>query len=299
MSANNTQLSSAASFDVKNMIFSEPVVGNIPDSKPAISFKRVMISTRNDDGSTGELILPTEEVFTYGVSENLDQKSGEVNGYVLPLCLHSKSGATAAEQKFVEVFNAIVDRCKDYLLTNKEKVELYDLEPNDLKKFNPIYYKKDKGKIIDGAIPTLYGKLITSKKSGIVTKFYDANTGEQLNAMELLGCYGTAVAAIKFESIFIGSKVSLQVKVYECDIKPQSSGMKRLLRRPAPQQEVRVETKASIPASDDSDDDAGSLVYKESPKTPEKKKPVRNVKTVKKPAAKPVVSKASDDEDDD
>ena len=36
---------------------------------------------------------------------------------------------------------------------------MYDLESADLKKLNPLYYKKEKGKVIDGSTPTLYPKL--------------------------------------------------------------------------------------------------------------------------------------------
>jgi Protein of unknown function (DUF2738) len=257
---NSTQLVSATGYDVKNMIFSEPLGGTIPDSKPAINFSRIMISTKNKDGTEGELILPTTELFTFGVGENLNQETGKVNGYVLPLCLHNKNGPSADEEAFVETFNNIVDNCKKYLIENKETLGQYELEMNDLKKFNPLYYKREKGKIVEGSGPTLYGKLITSKKNGIITKFYDAATGEILNPLDLLGTYSFAKAAIKFESIFIGNKISLQVKVYECDIRPSNTGMKRLLKRP--ESDSRILNKVpekSIPYSID-DDDSGSIV---------------------------------------
>ena len=255
----STQLVSANGYDVNNMIFSEPLVGTIPDSKPSISFSRIMISNKNKDGTEGELIVPTSELFTFGVGENLNQETGKVNGYVLPLCLHNKNGPSSDEEAFVETFNNIVDRCKKYLIDNKETLGQYELELNDLKKFNPLYYKREKGKIVDGSGPTLYGKLITSKKNGIVTKFYDSTTGESLNPLDLLGTYSFAKAAIKIESIFIGNKISLQVKVYECDIRPSNTGMKRLLKRP--ESDSRILNKVaekSIPYS--IDDDSGSIV---------------------------------------
>ncbi len=63
MTTENTQITSAIGYDVKNIIFSEPVSGSIPDSKPKIEFKRINISTKNADGTTGELILPTGRLF--------------------------------------------------------------------------------------------------------------------------------------------------------------------------------------------------------------------------------------------
>lgn len=298
MSIESTQLVSAQSYDVNNMLFSEPSVSTIPDSKPAISFQRVMINTKNSDGSNGELILPTEEVFTFGVSENLNQETGKVNGYVLPLCLHNKNGPTKAEDDFVKTFNSIVERCKKYLMDNKEKLGQYELEMADLKKLNPLYYKKEKGKIVDGQGPTLYGKLITSKKSGIITKFYDMTSGESLNALDLLGTYAYARAAVKFESIFIGNKISLQVKIYECDIKPSNTGMKRLLRRPEGDSRVLTQTPAkSIPFSLD-DEDNGSIVDDDSVDK-EEEEPVKEVpKKVVKKVIKKVVKKKSDEDDE-
>ena len=76
MSENNTQLTSAIGYDTSNMRFSEPVLGSIPDSKPAISYRRINITTINPDGTEGELIIPTDEVFSYGVGENTNIETG-------------------------------------------------------------------------------------------------------------------------------------------------------------------------------------------------------------------------------
>ena len=230
----NTELISANSYDVSKMIFSDPIEGAIPDS--TIKYKRINISTLNDDGSVGELVLPTEKVYSYGVSENINMNSGKVDGYVLPLVLFNKNGASDEEKNFVDTFNNIVEKCKEYLLDNREELGQYELEKNDLKKLNPIFYKRDKGKIVDGSPPTLYAKLIVKKdkKDGnkIISVFFDEDTGDNVNPLDLLGksCYARAV--IKFESIFIGNKISLQVKLYEAEIKTINTGMRRLLPRP-------------------------------------------------------------------
>ena len=121
MNSNPPQLNSAESFDVNKIIFSKPQDGSIPDSKPAITYKRINISTLNDDGSVGELIVPTERLYSYGVSENTNMDTGKVNGYVLPLVLHDKNGVTNEQKAFVETFNNIVEKCKEYLLENKEE----------------------------------------------------------------------------------------------------------------------------------------------------------------------------------
>jgi len=83
----NTQLTSASGYDTKRMLFSEVQNGSIPNSTPQINYKRINIQTRNEDGTTGDLILSTSKLFSFGVSENTDPNTGKVNGYVMPLCL--------------------------------------------------------------------------------------------------------------------------------------------------------------------------------------------------------------------
>lgn len=250
-----TQLTSAFGYDTKNMLFSDPIPGSIPNSP--ISFKRITITTINPNGSIGELIIPTERLFSFGVGENKSMDTGKTNGYVMPLCLHSKDAPTQQEKKWTETFNNIVEKCKDHILENKDSIEQYDLERNDLKKLNPLYYKKDKGKVVDGTGPTLYAKLIVSKKLDKITSIFFNSDGDDVNPLDLLGKYCYTTAAIKIESIFIGNKISLQVKLYEAEVKLAQNGMKRLLR-PAttPKRVLNSATSSAAPQLEDSNDDS-------------------------------------------
>uniref|UniRef100_A0A6C0D140 Uncharacterized protein n=1 Tax=viral metagenome TaxID=1070528 RepID=A0A6C0D140_9ZZZZ len=296
----DTKLTSANGYDVSRMLFSDPQVGTIPDSKPSISYKRINISTRNSDGTVGELIFPTERLFSFGVCENLNPDTGKVNGYVMPLCLWNKDGASKEEKAWTDTFNNVVEACKDHLIKIREEIEQYELERNDLKKFNPLYYKRDKnnkGKILTDAGPTLYAKLITSKKQDkIVTTFFGSNN-EELNAMDLVGKYCYTRAAIKIESIFIGNKLSMQVKLYECEVQPVQSGMRRLLDRP--QSNPIVQTIDTGKSAMNDDEDIGSLngsdeETQKSVATPQPRAP-SPPKVVKK-VIKRVVRKSGDDE---
>ena len=106
----NTQLTAASGYDPKSrMVFSEPISGSVPDTK--IEFKRINISTRNDDGSVGELILPTERLFSFGVSENVSQDTGKVTGYTFPLCLWTRDNPTAQEKAWTDTFDRVVEAC--------------------------------------------------------------------------------------------------------------------------------------------------------------------------------------------
>ena len=308
--SDNTQLTSVHDYDVKRMIFAAPAAGIIPNSKPPVAYKRINISTKNEDGTVGELILPATTLFSFGVSENTDPATQTVNGYVLPICLHNRDGATPDEEQWVTTFNAIVDHIKKHLITHRDDIEMFELEMSDLKKLNPLYYKKDKnnkGKAVEGVGPTLYAKLIIQKKlNKVISQFYD-ETGAAIDAMSLIGKYCFVTPAVKIESIFVGSKISLQVKLYETKVKLVESGMKPLMKRPEGQSLVKsVSSSASsrpmladdadipdeIPNSDDESSSASSSSSNNKKKSPEKKV----VKKVVKPAAKKeVVPEPEDD----
>tara|TARA_B100000073_G_C23669589_1_gene548036 strand:+ start:287 stop:1189 length:903 start_codon:yes stop_codon:yes gene_type:complete len=250
-----TTLTTASGYNPKDMIFSKPEVGNIPGS--ALTFKRIRIGTKNPDGTTGDLIIPTHEVFSFGVQENTDMNSGAVNGHVMPLCLWNKNGASDEEREWTDTFDQIVENCKDHVMNVKDEIEKYDLEKSDLKKLNPLYWKREKGKIVEGMGPTLYAKLLESKKTNsILTLFTDSETNEDIDPLGLKKQYCYVTGAIKFESIFIGNKISLQVKLYEAVIRKLSSGPKRLLR-PNATQRVTMKAAESVESAIGVDDDSG------------------------------------------
>ena len=225
----------------------------------------------NDDGSFGELIIPTSRLFSFGVSENTSQETGKINGYTFPLCLWNKDGHSDEEKEWTDLFDKIVDKCIDHLVENKEEIDMFDLTRSDLTKskggLNPLYWKKekhtnDKGKTelrnVPNSGPTIYTKLIVSKKNDkFLSQFFDTND-EPINALDLMGKYCYTKAAIKIESIFIGSKISLQVKLYEAVVEPITNGMKRLLR-PTAQPTLSIPDMSSLKLHNNTDDD-GSLI---------------------------------------
>jgi hypothetical protein len=240
----NTVVTTVKDYDTNRMIFTEPTSGSIPDSTPKIEFKRINIQTKNEDGTVGDLVISTSRLFSFGVSENKSQETGKVNGWTFPLCLWSRDGPTEHEKDFTDTFTAIVDKCIEHLVENKEEIEMYDLQKSDLEKskggLNPLYWKKEKYtdpktkkvslRVVPGSGPTLYTKLIYSKKNEkFLSQFYNMND-ESVNPLDMMGKYCYTTSAVKIESIFIGSKISLQVKLYEAVVEPTSAGMKRLIQ---------------------------------------------------------------------
>jgi len=309
MSNNKTQITPIKGYDVNRMVFSEAISGAIPDSKPKIEFKRINISTKNEDGTVGELILPTSRLFSFGVSENMSQETGKVNGYTFPLCLWNRESPTEEEKAWTDLFDKIVDKCVDHLVDNREEIEMFELSKADLTKskggLNPLYWKKEKhtneqGKtvmrVVPGSGPTLYTKLIFSKKNDkFLSQFFDIND-EPLNALDLMGKYCYTNAAIKIESIFIGSRISLQVKLYEAVVEPTSSGMRRLLSRPKVQSKVleHMQNGDEGPPSMNMipDDDVGSLIGSDN-EDGEENAPKSPAKPVARKVIKKIVKKTA------
>jgi hypothetical protein len=270
MSFENTQLTNITKkFDTKNLIFGKPRDGSIPNS--TVVFKRIPIGVRNPDGTLGELVIPTtENLYSFGLSPNTNMTTGKIDGYTLSLCLWNKDAPTDEQKVWVDNFTKIIDSIKDYLISHRDNFEKYDLDMAELKKFNPLYYKTEKGKRVEGAGPVLYPKVLQNKKNDIITTPFCNEHGEDIDPMTLLNKACKATAAIKIESVFIGAKISLQVKVYEAQVKLFDNSVKRLLRKPeasskvvmedaADDHEDVVEAAAENAADDQNDDDDGSV----------------------------------------
>jgi hypothetical protein len=273
----NTQLTPAEGYDTKNIIVAEPKVGEVQanpskeaQSKgkeaPAVNYLRIAVSTRNPDGTVGDLVLPTEELFSFGVGENTSQETGQVTGHTMSLCLWSRdrtSGKytpTKAQLAWSTTYLNIIAKIKSVMIEYHAKGMLgdgawrfassdEDAEENggmtaavfrgNLSSLNNLYWGKGKksAKLIEEGVyengPTLYAKIIESKKKGkVLSQFYDY-AGNELDPFKtLVGVYYNTFSAIKIESVYVGAKISLQVKLTEANCKLFESGVPKLLSRP-------------------------------------------------------------------
>jgi hypothetical protein len=233
-------------YDLNRLVFCETVAEKIPSAvetaKPMVNY-RINIQDRRADGKLQDLLVRTEDLFCFGVSESFDQKTGELNGYSLPLPMWNQEGATASQLYFTDFLEkTFLEKVKDHLLTVKKTFKRADLEIGDLKKMKIFYRKKDD----DGAVnpndpPTWYPKLIASKKKNmkIVTRFYQMDesgnscideSGDpiELDPIRLKEKWGRAKAVVKIEGIYIRSEgASVQCKVWEADYRPTESALPR------------------------------------------------------------------------
>lgn len=238
----NVQLSEVSNFDVEKIIFSEAKESNIPGSY------RITIGTQYANKSVGPLIFTTDTVYSFGIQENKSlDKPVRTTGYSIPLCLWNQEGPTEYQKQFIDTLEKVSDHIKKYMLKPevKKSVKKYDLVESDLRKFSPLWYKKEDGEIVQGKGPMLYPKLMCNKNLEIYTDIADQN-GVNLDAMTLINQKCRVRACIKIESIFIGSKISLQVKVMELEVQQQGNQRQRLICKQAPEGNATVFEKADV-----------------------------------------------------
>jgi hypothetical protein len=251
-----SQLVTPSDFKADTLRFQKPINGGSPNTF------RIPISAFKDGRNLPSLFIATPSVYSFGVSpqanigEKVDENLSNVKYYTIPMCLHTKTGATPEEEKFVDFFNQIVDACKTFLCSKAINEELGKFGDDqitlaDLKKLNPLYYKKDKGVVVAGTGPVLYPKLIMRKDGqSCVTSFTDSSHTHH-DFKSLINRRMHVRGALKLESIFVGSKVSLQFKVYEVNYKALStSGPVRLLA------DLPVQCPSTDNANDDQEDDS-------------------------------------------
>lgn len=227
----DTQLSEFQNFNFNNVIYYKPETINLSDSDNV--FRKVKICVKNSDGSFGDLVFSApKNLFSFGIQE-LKDGNGNVSGYIMPISLWKKKEPTDEENKFIEVLQKIID-------LSKEQIEKYIDDSVDTKRFSPLSYKKTENESDEKKSPILYTKLIFNKKDQkISTLFIDENSNLEINPTNILNkkCYITG--AIKIESIFLGDKVTLQIKLYEAIVKVIKHS-KRLLSNDRKKQ-VKVE----------------------------------------------------------
>lgn len=227
-------LSQLSEIKKSDIILSPLQVNNIPNSK--LTYKKVLIGL-SKNGVQSDFIVSTLESFCFGLKENTAMNNpDEITGYTLPLALWNREGPSVEQRAWTDNFTRIIENIKELLLERKEEYELYTLEMSDLKKFgNKLYWKRERGQIVEGTGPTLYAPLMISKKNdtfSIRTEIFDSE-GNQIDPFRLKDNYCKAKIALKIESIYFGNSISLQLKVLEAKVAfMENSGRSLLVDEP-------------------------------------------------------------------
>ena len=131
---------SMENFDPDDLVFECVKEGKMSDGT---SFKKIPISVRRSDGTTGPLYIATDTCFSFGI-----QKDSKYGGYSIPLVLMDKNNPTDKQRRFVRVIKEIMSAChptpKSCLYGKKDPIMYvkidYDKEYND---FLTYFYERE------------------------------------------------------------------------------------------------------------------------------------------------------------
>lgn len=294
MSVEHNKLSNVSTFDVNRIVFSKvqkKIVNNISYSSINIKVKNVKNGSKDLDGTIGDLVFATTEVWSPGVQEN----KYAAGTWSMPLFLFGLNGATEDEKTFLDTFNSVVEYAKNHIVSVKNEIGRPKLstDSESFDKFNPLWFKrnKDTNEIAENSSPVFYVKLMQNKKTGqVLSRFVDVNSRKIISFEEMQNkkCY--AKAAIKFESIFINAKtISLQIKLVDASVRTKSNiqyyETSNALESDDSKDEDILSEDFNQSASIDNkqteksdDEDSGSVVDSDEEQEPEKELPPIDVK---------------------
>ena len=215
-------------FNTDNIVFSKPETNTVPGQK--ISYKRIRLNYKQGDDLHDLILESPPNLLSWGLAEQHDMVTSQLTGYQLPICLWSKNGPSSTERLFTDTIDKICEYTKKYLIDHKEEIEMYNLDLSDLKRFNPLYWKTEKGKIVEERGPTLYAKCLYNKTDQkINTIFINEDLRNNVNPLSILDKQCFVKFALRIESIFFGTKISLQVKLHEVLFRPKERVLHSLL----------------------------------------------------------------------
>lgn len=222
------------------------------------------------------LVFSSEEVFSFGVSRNtLDTNN---ISYQISLCLYDRESPKDEEIKWAAKYEELASICRDYL----KKSEFKKLK-GVIDTMKGLSWKGNEIGDADG--PKLYPKIMfNQKKEEFITVFTDENEDENDDIIKdprtILDKRGRVRVALRFESIFVGSKVALQVRVNDVLISSWIEAYKSraLITRRGRPSTFNKNSKVSDKSEEESDLNSSSDEDEEEEET----KPVKRVvKTIK------------------
>lgn len=211
----STQLSDYKTYDMDNLI--------LQPTEKRTDVRKIRILTHNLDGTRGELIFSSPRLLSFGVQQIHDGDT--LVGYQMPLVLWGKNGPTPDEKTFASTMERITQVLKEDILHHREEWDKPNLTENDLDRLNPLYYKPN-------TAPLLYVRLNTFRNDDslrIRTLFLDDSTKQTIDPLMLLNKRCLVHAAIRLESIILGSKVRFQLKLLEARVRFLDHGFKSIL----------------------------------------------------------------------
>ena len=153
-------------------------------------------------------IAPKEKVFEYPAAERLKnmlkREFKEISfSYRVKESPSISIFGFSINQFDTDKFEEICDYIVNYLVENRSSFGKHDLISSDLRKFNPLYWKTEKGVRVENKGPTLYAKCVYNKKKETIdTLFMDELNRIRVNPLSIIGKHCYVQFALKIESIY-------------------------------------------------------------------------------------------------
>jgi hypothetical protein len=242
-----TSLVDLNNYDLSNLYFDTPNELEIQQGNKTIKYFKIPIGSKTDKG-IGELIIDFPHFcHSFGIDE-FQNEAGKATNHSVSLSLidiNAPEDEKAKQLTLVTAFQSLVEQMKKHLIQVKKEIKKPTLEMNDLKKLCPVNQSiDDEGKPKGEAwyfSPKLMERKIYNKDDPsdiqvkMDTKFYmDDQTDEkgdpvEVSPLEFIGKkHFKFRGAIKIDNIYIGSKISIQCKVYDGVVSTISKERKRL-----------------------------------------------------------------------
>lgn len=282
ISKKNTELYDFSLYNPDNIVFCDPVKVKIPGG--SFNIVKIPILCKYAKRKNGEIVLDDKgfivaddnaigkcafmfpEMFSFGVSENIDNATKQLTGYQLPLTLYSKEGATSEQLKCHDNIKRIIERAKEFLVKNRSKIGKPTCnDVRDFKDLDKVVYQKmdEDGQPMPDSIPTINPKLIyykervdsetgVTKPASLSTVFYnedevdEAGNVVEVDPLEYLSNSSqkkyklcNVKPVIDFDSMCVAAKTSMKLTIPEAFVKTIQSGQSRLLSN-RPRQQFQV-----------------------------------------------------------
>ena len=239
-----TELIDLSTYDLNQLYFDTPNELETQQGNKSIKYYKVNVGNQTKHG-VGEFIFDVPFFcHSFGVDE-FQNEQGKVTNHSISLSLIDMNNPTEEQTELVSNFSRLIEKIKEHLLVVKKEIKKPTLEKSDLKKFNPMYQSLDEDGNPKGTAwyfsPKLMERKIYNKDDPtdiqikMDTKFYaDEQFDEKENPIEIspLEFVGKKHfkfrGAIKIENIYIGSKISLQCKVYDGVVRHVTNERKRM-----------------------------------------------------------------------
>lgn len=239
-----TELIDLSTYDQSNLFFDAPQEMEIQQGNKTIKYYKINLGNKTSSG-VGEFVFNIPFFcHSFGVEE-FQNEQGKVTNHSVGLSLVDMNQATEEQMALVSSFGTLIQRIKDHLYSIRKEIKKPTLDSSDLKTFNPMHQSLDEDGNPKGNAwyfsPKLMERKIYNKEDPsdiqikIETSFYSDDQVDakgnpiEISPLEFLGKkHFKFRGAIKIENVYVGSKISLQCKIYDGVVRPVSNERKRL-----------------------------------------------------------------------